>query len=130
VRILSCSCHLSTARHCITDDRTYSQVCGNLFSGKDVSVLSPLSTVTWRQGGVEVQHHHFRPQHHYMEVSGQFHSLTTLAPWLWPIGGWVRPRTGLDSEEKRKKSCLCRESNPGGPARSLSVYRLFIISLH
>jgi len=33
----------------------------------------------------------------------------------------VHARAGLDAVEKRKKSlpCLCRESNPGRPDRSL-----------
>jgi hypothetical protein len=27
--------------------------------------------------------------------------------------GWVSPGAGLDAAEKRRISCLCRESNPG-----------------
>jgi hypothetical protein len=40
------------------------------------------------------------------------------------IGGWVDPRAGLDTVEKRKISCPCRKSKPGRPARSPSLYRL------
>jgi hypothetical protein len=39
------------------------------------------------------------------------------------IGGWVGPRAGLDAVEKRK-FLVCRELNPGRPARSLSLCRL------
>jgi hypothetical protein len=35
------------------------------------------------------------------------------------IAGWVGPRAGLDAEARRKILTPCRESNPGGPARSL-----------
>jgi hypothetical protein len=35
------------------------------------------------------------------------------------IGGWVGPRAGLDTMEKRKNPCPCQESNPGCPACSL-----------
>jgi hypothetical protein len=35
------------------------------------------------------------------------------------IGGWVGPRAGLNSMEKRKISCPCQESNP-----RRSVHRL------
>jgi hypothetical protein len=39
-------------------------------------------------------------------------------------GEWSasRPKTSLGSVEKRNISCLCRESNPGRPARSPSLY--------
>jgi hypothetical protein len=46
--------------------------------------------------------------------------------WLhthW-IGDWVSPRAGLKAVEKRKIFCFCRESNPGRPALSPSLYRL------
>jgi hypothetical protein len=36
--------------------------------------------------------------------------------------GWVDPRAGLDAETRRKILCLCRESNPGRPVRSQSLY--------
>jgi hypothetical protein len=36
----------------------------------------------------------------------------------------VGPTTGLYVMEKRNISCSCRESNPGCPVRSLSLYRL------
>jgi hypothetical protein len=73
------------------------------------------------------------------------HSSTTLdlgARWRWSgsrpgrfspgvrapgthwIGGWVGSRAGLDTVEYRKICCNCRESNPGRPARSPSLYRL------
>jgi hypothetical protein len=35
--------------------------------------------------------------------------------------GWVDPRVGLDSAEKRK-ILLCRQSNPRNPARSPLLY--------
>jgi hypothetical protein len=38
------------------------------------------------------------------------------------IGGGVCPRAGLDAVEKRKISCPCRESNPGRPEHSPSLY--------
>jgi hypothetical protein len=44
-------------------------------------------------------------------------------PWTHLIG-WVGPRAGLDAVEKRKIFCPFRESNPGRPACSLSLYRL------
>jgi hypothetical protein len=31
------------------------------------------------------------------------------------VGGWMDARTSLDDVEKRKISCLCRESNIGHP---------------
>jgi hypothetical protein len=34
------------------------------------------------------------------------------------------PRADLDAVEWRKTSYFCRESNPNGPARNLSLYRL------
>jgi hypothetical protein len=40
------------------------------------------------------------------------------------VGGWVVPRAGLDTVERRKISCPCQESNPGRPSRSPSPYRL------
>jgi hypothetical protein len=46
------------------------------------------------------------------------------APVTHWLGGWVGPTAGLDAVELRKISCLCRESNPGRPARSPSLYRL------
>jgi hypothetical protein len=39
------------------------------------------------------------------------------------IGGWLGPRAGLDAVEKRK-ILHCRESNPGCPTDSPSLYRL------
>jgi hypothetical protein len=39
------------------------------------------------------------------------------------IGGWVRPIARLDDVEKRKFLHI-RESKPGRPARSKSLYRL------
>jgi hypothetical protein len=46
------------------------------------------------------------------------------APGTHWLRGWVVPRAGLDAVEYRKISCLCRESNPGCPACSPSLYRL------
>jgi hypothetical protein len=39
------------------------------------------------------------------------------------IGGWVGPRFLLDAMDKRK-IWQCCETNPGSPARSISLYRL------
>jgi hypothetical protein len=49
---------------------------------------------------------------------------TTPSPGTHCVGGWVGPRAGLDAVEQRNISCFCRESNPGRPARSPSLYRL------
>jgi hypothetical protein len=41
-------------------------------------------------------------------------------PGTYWIGGWVGPRTSVDTAvAKRKVACLCRESNPGRSARGL-----------
>jgi hypothetical protein len=78
-------------------------------------------------GGVEVYLHHPWSQV-YMEVTGQLHVPAALSPGEitrgthW-IGAWVGPTTGLDAEEERKIS-PCRESKPGPPVRSQSLYRL------
>jgi hypothetical protein len=39
------------------------------------------------------------------------------------VGGWVGPTVGLDAMEKWK-ILYCRESNPGRPTHSTSLYRL------
>jgi hypothetical protein len=39
-------------------------------------------------------------------------------------GGWVDPRDGLDTEEWRKVSCPCQESNPSRRARGPYLYGL------
>jgi hypothetical protein len=39
-------------------------------------------------------------------------------------GGWVDPTAGLDAEARRKILCFCRESNPGRPVRSQTLYWL------
>jgi hypothetical protein len=62
-----------------------------------------------------------------MEVSGQLHAPAALPPGKEPPvpiekGGWVGPRVGLDAV--KRKILHCRESNPGRPARSPSLYRL------
>jgi mannosyltransferase OCH1-like enzyme len=52
-----------------------------------------------------------------------------LYPWErgsgthW-IGGWVGPRTGLDTVSKRKVPTGIEPSNPDHPARIQSLYRL------
>jgi hypothetical protein len=40
------------------------------------------------------------------------------------IGGWEGPRARLDSTEKRKIPCPCRELNTGRPVPSPGLYRL------
>jgi hypothetical protein len=50
---------------------------------------------------------------------GRF-ALGEIAPCTHWVGGWVDPRVGLDTVEKRK-ILRCRESNPGRPAHSFSV---------
>jgi hypothetical protein len=62
-----------------------------------------------------------------MEVSGRFHApgrftLGERAPGTRSIGGWVAPRAGQDTVEKRKLSRPSRESNPGRPSRIPSLY--------
>jgi hypothetical protein len=62
-----------------------------------------------------------------MKVNGKLHAPATLspeeiAPGTHWSGGWVGYRFGLDAVEKRK-ILQCRESNPGRPAHSLSLYR-------
>jgi hypothetical protein len=57
-----------------------------------------------------------------MEVCGQLHVPAALPPGkITPAGCWMGTGPGLDAVAKRKKSlpCLCQESNPGRPARSL-----------
>jgi hypothetical protein len=63
-----------------------------------------------------------------MEVSYQLHAPAALPlgrehPYPW-IGGWVDPRVSLVVVEKRKM-LHSRESNPGRPARSPSLYIYF-----
>jgi hypothetical protein len=62
-------------------------------------------------------------------VSGQLHTPAAFPPRKEPavthwIGGWVGPRAVWTF--CRRGHCLasCRESNPGRPARSPSLYRL------
>jgi hypothetical protein len=43
------------------------------------------------------------------------------APGIHWLGGWVGLGAGLDAVEKRNISCPYRESDPGHPARSLSL---------
>jgi hypothetical protein len=57
--------------------------------------------------------------------SGRFTPVERARGNHW-IGSWVGPIAGLDAM-KRKICFSCRESNPGHPARSLSLYRLFCI---
>jgi hypothetical protein len=69
-----------------------------------------------------------------MEVSGQLHATAALppeetAPGTHWIGGCLGPRAGPDAMVQRKISCPCRESNPGRPAHSPSLYRLSYPSL-
>jgi hypothetical protein len=52
---------------------------------------------------------------------GRFTSGERTPGTRW-TGGCVDPRAGLDTVEKRKISCLCRESNPRRPARSPCNY--------
>jgi hypothetical protein len=62
-------------------------------------------------------------------VSGQRHAPAVLYPWErtpgthW-IGGCMGVRAGLDTEARGKILCLCRESNPGRPFYSQTLYWL------
>jgi hypothetical protein len=60
-----------------------------------------------------------------MEVSGQLHAPTALSlgkELPIPTGqGWVCPSVGLVAVAKRKIPSLCRNSNPGRPARNLAI---------
>jgi hypothetical protein len=47
-----------------------------------------------------------------------------IAPPTPYIAGWVGPRAGLGAVKYRKIACPYRESNPGRPARSSSLYGL------
>jgi hypothetical protein len=61
-----------------------------------------------------------------MEASGHLHAPAALPPGKEPpvpTGDWVGPWAGLDAVDKRK-ILPCRESHPGSPARSPSLYRL------
>jgi hypothetical protein len=60
-------------------------------------------------------------------VIGQRHAPAALYPGERTLGthcsgGWVVLRAGLDSEVREKILCLCRESNPGRPVRSQTLY--------
>jgi hypothetical protein len=65
-----------------------------------------------------------------MAVSGQPQAPAALPRGIVPqapnsVDGWEGgPRAGLDTVEKRKTSCLYKESNPGRPARKPSPYWL------
>jgi hypothetical protein len=60
-----------------------------------------------------------------MGVGGQLHAPAALPPGKRPgthcIGGWVGPMAGLDGCQKSRPH---RDSIPGLPARSESLYRL------
>jgi hypothetical protein len=45
------------------------------------------------------------------------------------IGGWMRPRAGLDAVEKKNSSCPCQEPNPESSAVQLVAYGA-ILALH
>jgi hypothetical protein len=47
-----------------------------------------------------------------------------ISPSTCSIGGWVGLRAGLNAVQKRKITCTFLESNPGRPARNLSLYWL------
>jgi hypothetical protein len=62
-------------------------------------------------------------------VCGQFYTPVVLTPEYEPpdthyIGVWAGTTIGLDVVDYRKISFLCRESNPGRPARNPSLYRM------
>jgi hypothetical protein len=63
-----------------------------------------------------------------MELSGQLHAPAALSPEKDPgthwTGSWVGTKADLDAVDKFVIACPCQESNPGRPARSLSLYRL------
>jgi hypothetical protein len=44
------------------------------------------------------------------------------APLIHWTGGWVGPRTGVDTVAKREISDPCRDLNPGHPAHSPALY--------
>jgi hypothetical protein len=50
-------------------------------------------------------------------------NLKSYTPSTCWIRGWAVPKTGLHCEYK-KIYCFCRDSNPGRPAPSPSLYRL------
>jgi hypothetical protein len=47
-----------------------------------------------------------------MEVSTQLHALAALLLIITRTGGWVGPRTNMNTLKTRKTSCLCLEWNP------------------
>jgi hypothetical protein len=72
-----------------------------------------------------------------MEVSGQVHAMATLSPGNissgnhW-IGGWVGPRTRLETVTKRKTPSTRQESNPGHliVQTAASPYTFWAITTH
>jgi hypothetical protein len=78
-------------------------------------------------GGVEVYCHLSLPRHN-MENSGQFHGAAALLPGKeHPVPTWQQPGRAPQPVRtlwRREKSYPCRETYPGSPARSLSIYQL------
>jgi hypothetical protein len=50
-----------------------------------------------------------------MDMSGQLHALQERAPGAHRIGGWVGPRAGLNTVEKKKIPSPRRDSKPDHP---------------
>jgi hypothetical protein len=75
----------------------------------------PLHAIEALRGRGGIAPTHSRPRH-YMGVSGQHHAPAALYPrgkdaGTHCTGGWVGPRTGLDTEARGKILCPCRGSN-------------------
>jgi hypothetical protein len=57
-------------------------------------------------------------------VSGYFMAVLGNGQIQMLIGGWVKPRAGMNTGEYGRISCNCQELNPGRPDCSHSLYRL------
>jgi hypothetical protein len=64
----------------------------------------------------EIAPTHFLPWHK-KGLSGQHHAPAVLYPQEWTpgthfIGGWVGPRAGLDTEDRKKSFAPARDQTP------------------